>query len=74
VFETYTVHQMAINPKPLEVEKHEVSNSENTDFKTGMLELYGIKINKTIQFIIVLIFFFLYMQTFLAKYCFHSQC
>ncbi|XP_015371444.1 PREDICTED: uncharacterized protein LOC107167069 [Diuraphis noxia] len=36
VFETYTVHQMAISPKPLDVEKHVVSNSENTDFKTGM--------------------------------------
>jgi len=40
---------MVNNPKPLKVENHIVSNSENIDFKTGMPELeYDIKINETI--------------------------
>jgi len=49
LFEIFTVHQMANNPKPLKVENHIVSNSENIDFKTEMTELEtDIKINKTI--------------------------
>lgn len=53
----FTVHQMANNPKPLKVENHIVSNSENIDFKTGMTELEAdIKINKTIQLLLLLFF------------------
>lgn len=49
LFEICTVQQMANNPKPLEVEKNIVSNSENNDFKSGMAELENdIKINETI--------------------------
>jgi len=71
MFEMCTSHQMANNPKPLEVENHIVSNSEDIDF-TGMPELEDdIKINKTLQLFYFI--FCIYEQTFLAKYCFHSQ-
>eukprot|EP00102_Acyrthosiphon_pisum_P013504 XP_008183104.1 PREDICTED: uncharacterized protein LOC100168914 isoform X2 [Acyrthosiphon pisum] len=53
LFEISSVHQMANNPKPLKVENHIVSNSENIDFKTGMPERFwqnivsAVRINNT---------------------------